>query len=259
MDKNLNELCTYQLERYNEICYNFCILSSPEESNLKTSNSIIFALGTAIVDENFREPEKGNLTILEFTEKLKFNKICEIETRGGIYKLASMNNILYASIASCFYAYKLISVFHDVNKDKEKMLIDSGNNKTNANTKDKNLLNLDIDKDMDINSNENFKKKNKNENFSLELIKKINDFFFIYDFICFDEFILISDMCRSVSLWRFDKNKENILEMTRDFNPITCNALVKSVDDIITISDLNNNLYNLSFDKNPKSDEDRFM
>ena len=243
VDKNLNELCYYQLERYNEVCYNFCVLSPPEESNLRTTNSILFALGTAILDDSFKEPEKGNLTVLELTEKLKFIKICENETRGGVYKVASVNNILYASIASCFYAYKLISIFDDRNYD-NKMLIDSSSDKMKIDT---NLVDL------------NAGKKNKKENLSLELIKKMNDFFFIYDFICFENLILISDMYKSVSLWKYDNNREIIYEITRDFNPITCNSLVKSDDNIFSVSDLNNNLYNLSFEKNPLSDEDRFM
>jgi hypothetical protein len=196
------------------------------------------------------------LSIIELTNKFKFNKICEIETRGGIYKVASIDNILYCSIASCFYAYKFVSIFDEVKKN------DNNNNKIMID------YNFDNDNDNDYNNNnssilkenKNIYKSKKNENFNLELIKRMNEFFFIYDFICFENFILISDMYKSVSLWKYEKSKDTIIEMTRDFNPITCNSLVKSDNlNIISVSDLNNNIYNLSYDDNPKSDEDRFM
>ena len=266
-DKNLNELCSYQLERYNEICYSFCVISSPDESYLKSNNSTIFALGTAILHDNFREPELGYLSIIELTDKFKFNKLCEMETRGAIYKVASVDNILYCSIASCFYAYKFVAIYDEVKKkenkidnknNSNKMLIDLDNNIVNDDDKNDNNNIHKLKGKKNENKNEN--KNSLNENFKLELIKRINEFYFIYDFICFENFILISDMYKSVSLWKYEKSKDNIIEMTRDFNPLTCNSLVKSDNlNIISVSDLNNNIYNLSYEDNPKSDEDRFM
>jgi len=227
VDKNLNECIRFELERKNEVCYSFAHLDLEKEF-YSNNYSNYFALGTAILEDNFKEPENGYIIILELTEKFKFKKICEIETRGGVYKIAAIKSIIYVSIASCFYIYKL-----------------SSENQTNANV-------LEF-------SNRDTKENYSNLDFwNLKLLKKSNEFNFIYDFICYDEFILISDMYRSVVLFKYNEEKDKLQELTRDYNPIWCNALVNIDRHIYMISDINNNIYNLKYELFPHTDEEKY-
>jgi hypothetical protein len=232
IDSNLNEIIKFQLERRNEVCYTFAQLDLKSDFNTN-EKSVYFALGTAVLEDNFKEPESGFLIILELTDKLKFKKLCEVETRGGVYKIATVGNIIYVSIASCFYIYKLT--------------FNSENNKSNNPIKDINIYDAGL-----------FESRSNMDFWNLILLKKSNEFNFIYDFICEEDLILISDMYRSVALFKFDKEKDKFQELTRDFNPIWCNSIVKVDKAVYMVSDINNNLYNLKFELRPKTDEEKY-
>jgi len=238
VDKNLNELIKYDLERKNEVCYSFTEINLQKSDLYYSDKSVYFALGTAILEENFKEPELGYIIILELNDKFIFRKICEIETRGGVYKIDSIRNIIYVSIASCFYIYKLISN-------------QLGTTKKSSNKFEVDDMGYYIDNRNDI--------INKNNNYwSLKLMKKSNEFNFIYDFICHEEYILISDMYRSVTLFKYNEEKDKFQELTRDFNPIWCNSILHVDKSTYMVSDINNNIYNLKFELCPKSDEERY-
>lgn len=237
IDKNLNELAKYKLERRNEVCYSFAQIDLKGEF-YSSDNSLYFALGTAILEDSFKEPESGFITVLELTDKLKFRKICEIETRGAVYKIGAVKNLIYVSIASCFYVYKLI-----VNSAANNNINNSSNNNSLIRNSESVLINPTVNLDF----------------WGLKLLKKSNDFNFIYDFICKDELILVSDMYRSVALFRFNEDKDKFQELARDFNPIWCNSMVKVDKAVYMVSDINNNLYNLKFELSPKTDEEKYM
>jgi len=226
IDKNLNELTKYELERKNEVCYSFTQIDLKKEF-YSTDSSVYFALGTAILEDSFKEPESGFITVLELNDKLKLKKLCEIETRGGVYKIDAVRNIIYVSIASCFYIYKLSALA--------------------ANYKNNDNIEAGF---IPIMPNSDF--------WALKLLKKSNDFNFIYDFICDEDLVLISDMYRSVALFRYDDEKDKFQELSRDFNPIWCNSMVKVDKAVYMVSDINNNLYNMKFELSPKTDEEKY-
>lgn len=235
IDHNLNEISKFSFERRNENCVSFSVVDLPEDFLYINKGSIFFAVGTAILDDNFKEPENGFIIILELTDKFKFNKIFEIETRGAVYKIASVKNVIYVSIASCFYIYKL-----------------SFSNERYC------ALNFRDSEISQTQRNNTSVLRSYSDAWDLKLLKKINEFNFIYDFICHDEYVLISDIYRSVTLFRYDVQKEKFQELTRDFNTLWCNSLVNVDAGVYTVSDIHNNIYNLKCELQPKSDEEKY-
>ena len=96
------------------------------------------------------------------------------------------------------------------------------------------------------------------DQYNLKLIKKSNEFNFIYDFICHDDYILLSDMYKSISLFKYEDSKEKFFEVSRDFNPLWVNSLCKSDENTYSVSDVNGNIYILKSENFPKNDEDKY-
>jgi hypothetical protein len=204
IDKHLNEVTRYPFEKENEVCMTFVELS--EFSDNYDSSKKVFAMGTGIMESKACEPEYGYIYLLEMDKNLKFTKLCEIETKGGVYKLATSNNLLYVAISSTLYVYSIKS----------------------------------------------------SKQFELKLLRKSNDFTLINDLYCYDNFVVVSDVYRSITIFKFDIEKEKLIETCRDFNPIWCYSLNKVDNNIFTISDIDGNIFSLRKETQPRCDEEKF-
>jgi hypothetical protein len=210
VDKHLNEVSRFSLTEFrNEVCTNFCEISNfYEESGKK-----LFALGTGIVEDTSIEPELGHIFLIELDENLKLNKVGEIETKGGVYKIASRSNLLFVGSASTLYVYLI-------------------------------------------------EKKNKNLNstqLEMKLLRKNNEFTIINDIMCHDEYIVISDIYKSISIFKFDEEKEKLQELCRDFSPIWCYSMSKIENNMYLITDIDGNIFGLRREMHPKSDEEKYQ
>ncbi len=97
-----------------------------------------------------------------------------------------------------------------------------------------------------------------NKGLDLKLLRKSCDFTIINDLYCRDDVVLVSDVCKSVTLFKFEEEKEKLVEVCRDFNPIWSYALTPIEKNIFMISDIDGNIYSLRMEVNPRCDEEKF-
>jgi hypothetical protein len=102
VDKHLNEINRYTMDHDYESCISYVQL------NEDIHKRVIFAIGTGI-SEDGSEPQKGYIYLVTLNENLKLNKISEIETQGGVYKIAANDNLIYAVVGSSLFIYKNIN------------------------------------------------------------------------------------------------------------------------------------------------------
>jgi hypothetical protein len=98
----------------------------------------------------------------------------------------------------------------------------------------------------------------KSKQYELRLLRKNMDFAIINDLYCHENFLLVSDVYKSITLFKFDEEKEKLTELCRDFNPIWCYALTQVESNLYTVSDIDGNLFSLRREMQPKSDEENY-
>lgn len=221
LDKHLNELTRYTLDREAELCTTFTEITQPDDNNY------LFALGTGIAD-NITEPELGHIYLLQLNENLKIKKVGEIETKGGVYKIASKNNLLYVGISSTLYVYSV----------------------THRNNNNENVMNSNII--------ENNKFKMIDQEYEIKLLRKNNEFTIINDIICHDDNIVVSDIYKSISIFKYDEEKEKLIECCRDYSPIWCCAMTQVENNIYLVTDIDGNIFSLRKEIHPKNDEEKY-
>lgn len=266
-DKNFNEISHYLLDKRNETCHSFQILdffrvskkdinNNKSKETYKTNpalkkmsieneeyvdsnsnnylNPLIFILGTSIYDKIDQTPKSGHIIIIEFTKFFRFNKLYEIEINYPLYNIRYINNYVLTASNTTITAYKL-----SIRNKKSNEIIDFNNENQITNFK-----------------NQNYELNSYLDNFTLDLkeIRKCSEFNFIYDMICHKDYIMISDINKSVSLYKFNREKENIIELCKDSNPIFCISIAKSSHNIYTVCDFNSNLFKMRKDVYPKDD-----
>ena len=103
-DINMNEISRYTLDYEHELCTSIDIIHS-NQNDVK-----LIILGTGISDNMNSEPEYGHLYLMEINSNTyKIRKVKEIETKGGVFKLAvSKQNTIFVSIGPTLYIYQLI-------------------------------------------------------------------------------------------------------------------------------------------------------
>jgi hypothetical protein len=212
LDKHNNEVCRYQLDKENEVCMSFVELETNMELNDSSSVRKIFALGTGIMESTTIEPEYGFIHLIQLDENFKFTKLLELETKGGVYKMATQGNLLYIAICSTLFVYSI-----------------------------------------EINP--------KSKQFEIKLLRKNNDFAIINDLYCnnnSDNILLVSDVYKSITLFKFDLEKEKLIEQCRDFNPIWCYSMTQTETNMYLVSDIDGNVFTLRRELQPKSDEEKY-
>lgn len=229
---NKNTNC-YAHKNNNNNCGNFNYTSDQDKQSF---TPVIFILGTSIFEKN-QEPRSGHIIILEFNKSLRFTKLFELELYYPIYKISCLRDYIIAAIPGSLAAFK----FSINNKNTKETIDFTGSN-----------CNTPL-----INSYSDVKSLAETFYFEVKEIRKCNEFNIIYDFLCHKDFILVSDVNKSVSLYKLDKDKENITELCKDFNPLFCISINKTSHNIYTICDINNNLYKIRKEVIPKEDKEK--
>ena len=277
-DVFLKEKSRYIFQNDNEICTSFCEIQ--KWNNIKSK---VIVAGTGISEYPNEEPNMGYIYLIEIDYKNNYvmKKIKETQTKGGVYKIKALKDIIYASIGNTLLIYKIIRNYetkklietyeiklikkcsyftlindiylYDYNPKSEENLIKA--------SKDSNLLNLSL--------NQSEKKKKKMDLEEEEFINKINEFSEEEKDESKSEgnkskteeelqYIIISDLYRSIVLFSFDVSNDKLSEICRDYNLTWIYSLSQYKNNSLYISDIDGNIVSLEKNMHPKSDQENF-
>lgn len=107
-DINMNEVSKFTFEYDCEICSTFDILKT--QTTALFNDRKYFVLGTGIVENVSSEPALGHLYLVELSmDTYKIKSLCEMETKGGVYKVAvSKTNIVFVAIGPSLFIYQIV-------------------------------------------------------------------------------------------------------------------------------------------------------
>jgi len=208
------------------------------ESDLKKNlDPLILLLGTSINDRKQSTPLIGHIIILEYSKLKKFIKLFEIEVSYPIFKLEYLDNLLISASNTALFAYKI-----NLKNIRSNELIDLSNESHVAVVKS---IYSDCDSLSDF--------------YSIELkeIRKCNEFNFIYDIFCHKDFILISDINKSVSFYKYNREKDSFVELCKDYNPMFVVSINKSSRNHYTLCDFYSNIYKMRKEVYSKDDSEK--
>ena len=277
-DIYLKEISRFNFENENEICTSF---SEIQKNNI-IENKIIVA-GTGISEYPNEEPNIGYIYLIEIDSKNNYvmKKIKEVQTKGGIYKIKALKNSIYASVGNTLFIYKLIKNYEikkltesydiklirkcnyftlindiylfDYNPTFEESQIKPNND--NIMKSEKKNKNMEMEEEEDeftnkLNINENSEKEKKEEDNKSEENKSRNE----EDI----QYIIISDLYRSIVLYSYDANNDKLNEMCRDYNLTWVYSISQYKNNLLYISDIDGNIISLEKNIHPKSDQENF-
>jgi hypothetical protein len=277
-DIYLKEISRFNFENENEICTSF---SEIQKNNI-IENKIIVA-GTGISEYPNEEPNIGYIYLIEIDSKNNYvmKKIKEVQTKGGIYKIKALKNSIYASVGNTLFIYKLIKNYEikkltesydiklirkcnyftlindiylfDYNPTIEESQIKPNND--NIMKSEKKNKNTEMEEEEDeftnkLNINENSEKEKKEEDNKSEENKSRNE----EDI----QYIIISDLYRSIVLYSYDANNDKLNEMCRDYNLTWVYSISQYKNNLLYISDIDGNIISLEKNIHPKSDQENF-
>ena len=215
-------------------------------------------------------------------------KIKEIQTKGGIYRIKALKNIIYASIGNTLFIYKIINNYetkkltesyeiklirkcsfftlindiylYDFNPKSDDNLsqiksYSNDNNELNLtmsinkSAKKKNVIQMEEEEDEFTNKiNEN--SENEQDEIKSEENKSKNE----EDI----QYIIISDLYRSIVLYSYDANNDKLNEICRDYNLTWVYSISQYKNNSLFISDIDGNIISLEKNIHPKSDQENF-
>ena len=98
-----------------------------------------------------------------------------------------------------------------------------------------------------------------NNYYEFNLIRKINEFTLIND-ISFlnNEYLVISDVYRSISIYSYKQENEKLNEICRDYYPTWIYGITQCSNDTLYISDIDGNIITLKKTLHSKNDEEKY-
>ena len=98
-----------------------------------------------------------------------------------------------------------------------------------------------------------------NNYYEFKSIRKISEFTLIND-ISFlnDEYLVISDVYRSISIYSYKPENEKFNEICRDYYPTWIYGITQCLNDTLYTSDIDGNIITLKKSLHPKSDEEKY-
>ena len=231
-DINLKEISRYDLPYENEQSNTITEIEFKNHTN--TIESKLFIIGTSIIENISKEATKGHLYLLEINQNnnYKFNKLLEIETYGGIHKVTSCDDIIYVAIGNILYIYQIKQLFDNTYEIK---LLKKYSEFTLIN--DIQLLN-----ESKIKNTENNFTNNNNNN----IINITNN----------DQYIIISDIGRSIGIYCFCTKDNKFTELYRDNSNTWVLTTIQIKDEIFYISDIEGNIISLRKNISTKEEGD---
>ena len=284
-DVYLKEISRYNFQNENEICTSFSEIEKWNDLDTK-----VIVAGTGISEYPNEEPCIGYIYLIEIDHKNNYvmKKIKEIQTKGGIYRIKALKNIIYASIGNTLFIYKIINNYetkkltesyeiklirkcsfftlindiylYDFNPKSDDNLsqiksYSNDNNELNLtmsinkSAKKKNVIQMEEEEDEFTNKiNEN--SENEQDEIKSEENKSKNE----EDI----QYIIISDLYRSIVLYSYDANNDKLNEICRDYNLTWVYSISQYKNNSLFISDIDGNIISLEKNIHPKSDQENF-
>ena len=284
-DVYLKEISRYNFQNENEICTSFSEIEKWNDLDTK-----LIVAGTGISEYPNEEPCMGYIYLIEIDHKNNYvmKKIKEIQTKGGIYRIKALKNIIYASIGNTLFIYKIINNYetkkltesyeiklirkcsfftlindiylYDFNPKSDDNLsqiksYSNDNNELNLtmsinkSAKKKNVIQMEEEEDEFTNKiNEN--SENEQDEIKSEENKSKNE----EDI----QYIIISDLYRSIVLYSYDANNDKLNEICRDYNLTWVYSISQYKNNSLFISDIDGNIISLEKNIHPKSDQENF-
>ena len=284
-DVYLKEISRYNFQNENEICTSFSEIEKWNDLDTK-----LIVAGTGISEYQNEEPCIGYIYLIEIDHKNNYvmKKIKEIQTKGGIYRIKALKNIIYASIGNTLFIYKIINNYetkkltesyeiklirkcsfftlindiylYDFNPKSDDNLsqiksYSNDNNELNLtmsinkSAKKKNVIQMEEEEDEFTNKiNEN--SENEQDEIKSEENKSKNE----EDI----QYIIISDLYRSIVLYSYDANNDKLNEICRDYNLTWVYSISQYKNNSLFISDIDGNIISLEKNIHPKSDQENF-
>ena len=284
-DVYLKEISRYNFQNENEICTSFSEIEKWNDLDTK-----LIVAGTGISEYQNEEPCMGYIYLIEIDHKNNYvmKKIKEIQTKGGIYRIKALKNIIYASIGNTLFIYKIINNYetkkltesyeiklirkcsfftlindiylYDFNPKSDDNLSQiksytNDNNELNLtmsinkSAKKKNVIQMEEEEDEFTNKiNEN--SENEQDEIKSEENKSKNE----EDI----QYIIISDLYRSIVLYSYDANNDKLNEICRDYNLTWVYSISQYKNNSLFISDIDGNIISLEKNIHPKSDQENF-
>ena len=223
-DLNLKEISRYEFEYENEQSNSFT------EVSLKHVNSIdnkLFVIGTRIIENQSKESISGHLFLIQINQNNNYciKKLAEIETKGGVYKVVSYQNIIYACIGNILYIYKLHQLFDN---SYEFQLIKKYSEFTLIN--DIKIWEKSKENDINMEDKENNNKKDNDNNI-------INNSHIHY--------LIISDIFRSIGIYSYDAKENKVSELCRNYSNNWVYSSSQLSGNLLYITDINGNIISL--------------
>ena len=140
----------------------------------------------------------------------------EIETKGGVYKLISCNNIIYVCIGNILYIYKLVQTldntyeFQLTKKSTEFTLIND----------------IYLWKQNNINNSKDVLNSNNYSNSNMN-------------------YLVISDLFRSIGIYSYDIKENKLLEICRDYKSTWVYSSCQLDNNLLYLTDIEGNILTL--------------
>ena len=229
-DINLKEISRYDLPYENE--QSNTLTEIEFKNHINAIESKLFIFGTSIIENISKEAIKGHLYLLEINQNnnYKFNKLLELETNGGVHKVISCDDIIYVAIGNILYIYQIKQILYD--NSYEIKLIKKYSEFTLIN--DIQILN-----ESKVKNTENISNNNSN------IINITNN----------DQYLIISDIGKSIGIYCFNIKDNKFAELYRDNSNTWVLNTIQIKDDMFYISDIEGNIVSLKRNNSLEDDD----
>jgi DNA damage-binding protein 1 len=217
-DINMKEISRFDFPYENE--QSNTISEIKFKKNMNVIDSKLFIIGTSIIENISKEATKGHLYLVDIKQNnnYKFSKLLELETNGGIHKVITCQNFVYAAIGNILYIYKI-----------KQLLDESYEIKQIKRCSDFTLIN-DIEL---LNESKNNYENNQSNNTNIITISNS------------EQYIIISDIGRSIGIYCFSLDDYKFSELYRDNSHTWAYSNIQFSDDTFYITDIEGNIISL--------------
>ncbi len=242
-DLYLKEISRYTFEYQNEESNTFSEVSFFHGNFI---DSKLIVIGTSIIENQSKEATKGHLYLIEINQNNNYSmkKIGETETRGGIHKLISCKNIIYTYIGNILYIYKLKQTiessfeFQLIKKCSDFILIND------LYVWDERIDDIEIKTEFSDSKNNLGNKEKEKENNNI-IIDNTNI-----------QYLIISDLNRSIGIYSYDIDGNKLSEICRDYSNTWVYSVSQLRNDLLYLTDIEGNIISLKKNNNPKKEND---
>ena len=228
-DINMKEISRFDFPYENEQSNSICEIKF--KKNMNVIDSKLFIIGTSIIENISKEAIKGHLYLVDIKQNnnYKFSKLLELESNGGIHKVITCQNYVYAAIGNILYIYKIKKLFDESYEIKQI-----------KKCSDFTLIN-DIEL---LNESKNNYENNQSNNTSNITITNT------------EQYIIISDIGKSIGIYCFSLDDYKFSELYRDNSHTWVFSNIQISEDTFYITDIEGNIISLRKNTFTKEEND---